>query len=99
MKLLASKSNEKNFFLRSQLCARAYVRIWTLRPCHQKSLFCLISIMRDQVEQLKRPGFSAATKGIGKESDGNEEKLWMKELEEEKLGQRKAAVALDEVPL
>ena len=42
MKLLASKSNEKNFFLRSQLCARAYVRIWTLRPCHHKSLFCLI---------------------------------------------------------
>ena len=42
MKLLASKSNEKNFFLRSQLCTRAYVRIWTLRPCHHKSLFCLI---------------------------------------------------------
>ena len=35
----------------------------------------LFSIMRDQVEQLKRPGFSAATKGIGKESDENEEKL------------------------
>ena len=31
--------------------------------------------MRDQVEQLKRPGFSAATKGIGKESDENEEQL------------------------
>ena len=73
--------------------------------------------MRDQVEQLKRPGFSAATKGIGKESDENEEKLlslfaklfsealswlpklWMKELEEKKLGQQTAAVALDEVPL
>ena len=38
MKLLVSKSNEKNFFLRSQLCTRAYVRIWTLRPCHHKSL-------------------------------------------------------------
>ena len=37
--------------------------------------FALFSIMRDQVEQLKRPGFSAATKGIGKESDENEEKL------------------------
>ena len=33
MKLLASKFNEKKFFLRSQLYARAYVRIWTLRPC------------------------------------------------------------------
>ena len=33
MKLLASKFNEKNFFLRSQLYAWAYVRIWTLRPC------------------------------------------------------------------
>ena len=32
MKLVASKFNEKNFFLRSQLYARAYVRIWTLRP-------------------------------------------------------------------
>ena len=74
--------------------------------------------MRDQVELLKRPGFSAATKGIGEESDGNEEKiafafrkivfgspeswlpkLWMKELEEKKLGQPTVAVALDEVPL
>ena len=35
----------------------------------------LFSIMRDQVERLKRPGYSAATKGIGKESDENEEKL------------------------
>ena len=35
----------------------------------------LFSIMRDQVEQLKQPGFSSATKGIGKESDENEEKL------------------------
>ena len=34
MKLLATKSNEKNFFLRSQLYARAYMRIWTLRPCN-----------------------------------------------------------------
>ena len=33
MKLLASKFNENKFFLRSQLYARAYVRIWTLRPC------------------------------------------------------------------
>ena len=33
MKLLASKFNEKIFFLRSQLYARAYVRIWTLCPC------------------------------------------------------------------
>ena len=32
--------------------------------------FAMFSIMRDQVEQLKRPGFSAATKGIGKESEG-----------------------------
>ena len=32
MKLLASKFNEKKFFLRSQLYARAYVRIWTVRP-------------------------------------------------------------------
>ena len=34
MKLLASKFNKKKFFLRSQLYARAYVRIWTLRPCN-----------------------------------------------------------------
>ena len=33
MKLLASKFNEKKLFLRSQLYARAYVRIWMLRPC------------------------------------------------------------------
>ena len=33
MKLLATKFNEEKFFLRSQLYARAYVRIWTLRPC------------------------------------------------------------------
>ena len=33
MRLSASKFNEKKFFLRSQLYARAYVRIWTLRPC------------------------------------------------------------------
>ena len=33
MKLLASKFNEKKIFLRSQLYARAYMRIWTLRPC------------------------------------------------------------------
>ena len=32
MKLLASKFNGKKFFLRPQLYARAYVRIWTLRP-------------------------------------------------------------------
>ena len=32
MKLLASKFNEKKFFLRSQL----YARIWTLRPCQRK---------------------------------------------------------------
>ena len=34
--------------------------------------------MRDQVEQLKRPGFSAATKGIRKESDANENLLYSK---------------------
>ena len=39
MKLLASKFNEKKFFLRSQLYARAYVRIWTLRPCLRCSVF------------------------------------------------------------
>ena len=32
MKLLASKFNAKKLFLRSQLYARAYVRISTLRP-------------------------------------------------------------------
>ena len=44
-------------------------------PVITNRCFALFSIMRDQVEQLKRPGFSAATKGIGKESDENEEKL------------------------
>ena len=43
MKLSASKFNENNVFrqfqkkknfLRCQLYARAYVRIWTLRPCN-----------------------------------------------------------------
>ena len=40
MKLLASKFNEKKFFLRSQLYARAYVRIWMLRPW----VYCLTCI-------------------------------------------------------
>ena len=40
MKLLASKFNEKNFFLRSQLYARAYVRIWTLRPWNTGFVRC-----------------------------------------------------------
>ena len=31
--------------------------------------------MRDKVEQLKQPEVSAATKGIGKESDESEEEL------------------------
>ena len=35
MKLSASKFNEKIFFLRYQLGARAYVRIWMLCPCLQ----------------------------------------------------------------
>ena len=38
MKLLASKFNEKKFFLRSQLYAWAYVRIWTLRPWLDQSV-------------------------------------------------------------
>ena len=38
MKLLASKFSEKKFFLRSQLYARAYVRIWTLRPWFEPGL-------------------------------------------------------------
>ena len=40
MKLLASKFNEKKFFLRSQLYARAYVRIWTLRPWAWSIFLC-----------------------------------------------------------
>ena len=40
MKLLASKFNEKKFFLRSQLYARAYVRIWTLRPWNTGFVQC-----------------------------------------------------------
>ena len=54
MKLLTSKFNEKNFFLRSQLDARAYVRIWTLPPwlepglnrltCSARALIKLICI-------------------------------------------------------
>ena len=40
MKLLASKFNEKKFFLRSQLYARAYVRIWTLRPWPWSIFLC-----------------------------------------------------------
>ena len=32
MKLLASKFNEKKFFLRSQLYTRAYMRIWMYAP-------------------------------------------------------------------
>ena len=39
MKLLTSKFNEKKFFLRSQLYARAYVRIWTLRPWFEPGLY------------------------------------------------------------
>ena len=35
----------------------------------------LFSIMRDQAEQLKRPGFSAATIEIGEESDEHYEKV------------------------
>ena len=55
--------------------------IWkTLRSCEGMSSKIVVlpffSIMRDHVEQLKRPGFSASTKGIGKESDQNKEKLF-----------------------
>ena len=42
MKLLACKFKEKKFFLRSQLYAQAYVRIWTLRPCSLSFLFSVI---------------------------------------------------------
>ena len=52
---------------------KAFGILW--RNVIKNRCFALFSIMRDQVEQLKRPGFSAATKGIGKESDKNEEKL------------------------
>ena len=71
----------------------------------------LVSIMRDQVEPLKRLGFSAATAGIGEESDEGEEKVInyeceiesrlpksrMQELKEGRLGQQTTAVALEEV--
>ena len=86
-----------------------------LRSCEGMSTIIivspLISITRDQVEPLKRLGFSAAIAGIGEESDEGEEKVingeceiesWlpksrMKELKEGKLGQQTAAVALEEV--
>ena len=60
MKLLASKFNEKIFFFRSQLYARAYVRIWTLRPWttgHNISLnntdYCVLLISEKYYNGIK----------------------------------------------
>ena len=61
MKLLASKFNEKKFFLRSQLYARAYVRIWTLR--HDDAVFTIgrkvkliqSELVFEQVEVIRSP--------------------------------------------
>ena len=55
MQLLVSKFNEKKFFLRSQLYARAYVRIWTLRPCTRVQAFLVRSYNRSKQHVVHRP--------------------------------------------